>query len=288
MLGTTTWFCGVKRAISITDSEYVEKVRGILNNVSEYSKFACPLREQDMRKVNNYPHYLSLIPEGSRCYLIMMQLAGTYVTILYDRSKKAKHPMMVIPMRMTEEVYCSEPVFTCVFNQKTRTLIVDDLIAMNGTVIYQQNSYDRILAVHDMIHNLYRPDTHLLPMKVEVRKYFAYSQLGECLDLAKLLDYPSVGVSIKPSEMTRREMMAGFPRSGTSTKRAKETFRSGSFMVTKGDAPDLYYVALGSTSAPLVVKTLKDSLALSKMFKISPDNAVRMELTVRDGKFFTA
>jgi hypothetical protein len=45
----------------------------------------------------------------------------------------------------------------------------------------------------------------------------------------------------------------------------------------KGDA-DLYHVALENTSAPLVVKTLKDSLALAKMFKVSPDNAVRMDL----------
>jgi hypothetical protein len=69
--------------------------------------------------------------------------------------------------------------------------------------------------------------------------------------------YPSIGVS-KPSE-TRREMIASFPRSGVSVKRVKDTFRSGNFMVTKGDAPDLYHVALENTSAPLVVKTLKDS-----------------------------
>jgi hypothetical protein len=48
-----------------------------------------------------------LIPEGSRCYLIMMQLAGTYVSILFDRNK-AKFPMMAIPLRMDEEVYCSD------------------------------------------------------------------------------------------------------------------------------------------------------------------------------------
>jgi hypothetical protein len=64
---------------------------------------------------------------------------------------------------MDEEVYCSEPVLTCVFNRKTQTLIVDDLISMNGAVLHHQNAYDRILAVHDMIHNLYRPDMHLLP-----------------------------------------------------------------------------------------------------------------------------
>jgi hypothetical protein len=38
--------------------------------------------------------------------------------------------------------------------------------------------------------------------------------------------------------MTRREMIA-FPPSGVSVKRVKDTFRSGNFMVTKGDAPDL-------------------------------------------------
>jgi hypothetical protein len=48
----------------------------------------------------------------------------------------------------------------------------------------------------------------------------------------------------------------------------KETYRSGNYMVTKGDAPDLYYIALNNSTA-LVVKTLKDSLLLTKMFKFT-------------------
>jgi hypothetical protein len=63
-------------------------------------------------------------------------------------------------------------------------------------------------------------------------------------------------------------MIASFPRSGVSVKRVQDTFRSGNYG-RKGDAPDLYHVALENTSAPLVVKTLKDSLALAKMFKVS-------------------
>jgi hypothetical protein len=128
----------------------------------------------------------------------MMQLAGTYVTILYDRSKKAKHPMIAIPEDGRRSVLF-EPVFTCVYNQKTQTLIVDDLIAMNGTVIHQQTPSTGSCGP--------RYDTQSVSSGYAstasqggVRKYFAYSQLGECLDLVKMLDYPSIGVSIKPSE----------------------------------------------------------------------------------------
>jgi hypothetical protein len=67
--------------------------------------------------------------------------------------------------------------------------------------------------------------------------------------------------------MTRREDMfrqacQGYFDQATSTKEMHPT----------------YITPLEHTSAPLVVKTLKDSLALAKMFKVSPDNAVRMDL----------
>jgi hypothetical protein len=52
---------------------------------------------------------------------------GGYVTILYDRSKKMKHPMMVIPMRMAEEVYCS--------NQSSRAFTIKDADSHSGRLI---------------------------------------------------------------------------------------------------------------------------------------------------------
>ena len=207
------------------------------------------------------------------------------MSILYDRSRNARYPILILPLRMDEQVYISEPVFTCIFNRKSCTLIVDDLVAMNGVVLNNQPAYDRILAVHDMIHNLYRPDHHLLPMKIEVRRYFAYSQLGECLDMYKKLEYPSKGISVKPTEMMRREMIAVFPAScGSRSTNHKMT--SGTFTVIKGDAPDLYYVNNGQETQPLVVKTLKDSQELIKRFKSSSNNSIRMDLDVKDGKFF--
>jgi hypothetical protein len=53
-------------------------------------------------------------------------------------------------------------------------------------------------------------------------------------------------------------MIAPFP-AGVSVKRVKDTFRSGNFMVVS-EMHLTYHVALEHTSAPLVVKTLKDSL----------------------------
>jgi hypothetical protein len=70
--------------------------------------------------------------------------------------------MMAIPLRMDEEVYCSEPVLTCVFNRENAD------VDRGRSHIHERggappSKHDRILAVHDMIHNLYRPDMHLLP-----------------------------------------------------------------------------------------------------------------------------
>jgi hypothetical protein len=70
------------------------------------------------------------------------------------------------------------------------------------------------------------------------KQYFASAACG-MLSIMKNLDYPSIGVSIKPVEMTRREMIAP-SRLGPMKRVVKETYRSGNYMVTKGDAPDLY------------------------------------------------
>lgn len=278
------WFCGVKRAMALTDSEYVSKIHALLADVPSYTKFACPLKEHDMTKVNRFPHLLSAVPEGTRCYLIMMKLAGTYVTILYDRGRKATNPILVLPMRLHEEVYRSEPVFTCVFNRLTRTLIVDDMVSMNGTALANQYANDRIMAVHDMLHNMYRPDVHLLPLKIEVRRYYAYSQLDECLDLCKRLQYPSVGVGIKPLELTRREMIAPFRREH-SHRAPVQRLQAGTYAVAKGEAPDMYTVSTGTGAHPLVVKTLKDSVRLAKRFSGQSTHTLQLDLQVCDGKF---
>jgi hypothetical protein len=125
----------------------------------------------------------------------MMQLAGTYVTILYDRSKKAEHPMIAIPMR---KKCTAEPVFTCVYNQKTQTLIVDDLIAMNGTVIHQQTPSDPGGPRYDTqsVSSGYASTTSQGGSPEIFRVLAARRVSGS----AKMLDYPSIGVSIKPSE----------------------------------------------------------------------------------------
>jgi hypothetical protein len=115
-------------------------------------------------------------------------------------------------------------------------------------------------------------------MKMEVRKYFAYSQLAECL-VGENLDYPSIGVSIKPVEMTRREMIAP-SRLGPMKRVVKETYRSGNYMVTKGDAPSILrcieqqYRAFGG-------QDVERQSVVNQDVQSSPDNAIRMDLVAR-------
>jgi hypothetical protein len=101
---------------------------------------------------------------------------------------------------------------------------------------------------------------------MEVRKYFAYSQLAECLDHEKISttllsvfrSNPSrwPGEMIAPSHVWVQWSVSSRKRTDPATTWSQR------------DAPDLYYVALNNSTAPLVVKTLKDSLLLTKMFKV--------------------
>jgi hypothetical protein len=263
MIGKCVWFCGVERAYHITDSELVAQVQAhadALNHV----KYPCRLKEENMRRVNGEPHLLSIVPSGRACLLIMCKLAGVYTTVLYD--PKGRHTFLALPLRFDLQVFASEPVFSCTFNHTHRSLVIDDLLAMNREPLVHEPLDRRALAVYDMIHNLYRPDPYLLPLKIEVRRYFGYSQLADVLALGQGGPYPAHAVSIKPMPLHGRELHAVMHTRAPRTTVAPP--RDGEFVVTKGEGPDMYYAAIpGAAPALLSVRTLKESVAMAHRFK---------------------
>jgi hypothetical protein len=117
MPGQMTKLFVVSNAISITDSEHA---RGILNNASE-RQFACPLRENRIARKGEqlFNYFLSLILEGSRCYLIDA-VSYTVRDHLVRQEQEGQTSDDGNLMRMAEDVYQWNQS-THVFNQKART-----------------------------------------------------------------------------------------------------------------------------------------------------------------------
>jgi hypothetical protein len=61
--------------------------------------------------------------------------------------------------------------------------------------------------------------------------------------------------------------------------------RPGRFQVTKGDVPDQYYVSVGTGTAPLAVKTLKDSVRLKQLFNAASNNTLALDLAIEGGRY---
>lgn len=280
MIGKCVWFCGVQRAYHVTDSELVAHLQShadALNHV----KYPCRLKDENMRRVNAEPHLLSVVPVGRPCLLIMCKLAGVYVSVLYD--PKGRHTFLSLPLRFDPQVFACEPVFTCTFNHGRRCLVVDDLLAMNGQPLAQEPLDRRALAVHDMFHNLYRPDPFLLPLRVEVRRYFGYSQLADAVTLARSLPYATHAISIKPMPLHGRELHAVM-RARTS-RPLPEAPRDGEFTITKGEGPDMYYAAVPNGAAQLVsVKTMAESALMAQLFKGVVGARRKMALRWEEGR----
>jgi hypothetical protein len=211
----------------------------------------------------------------------MCKLAGVHVTVLYD--PKGRHTFLALPLRFDKQVFECEPVFSCTFNHSHRCLVIDDLLAMRRAPLVQEPLDRRALAVHDMIHNLYRPDTFLLPVRVEVRKYFGYSQLVEVMDLARGLPYPSHAISVKPMPLHGRDLHA-LLRTRTARAPIASSQHIEDFLVTKGEGPDMYYVSVPHASPQLLsVKTMQQSLMLAQKFD-GVGSRLKMALRWEDGR----
>jgi hypothetical protein len=281
MIGKCVWFCGVQRAYHITDSELVAEVHNhvaVLNHV----KYPCRLLEDNMRRVNSEPHLLSVVPRGRPCLLIMCKLAGIHTTVLYD--PKGRHTFLALPLRFDAQVFASEPVFSCTFNHTHRVVVIDDLLAMRREPLWHEPLDRRALAVHDMIHNLYRPDSFLLPLKVEIRRYFGYSQLEDVVALSRSLPYPSHAISIKPMPLDGRELLAFLNARPVRAAPAPRPC-DGQYTVTKGEGPDIYY-AIVPHSAPqlLSIRTLQQSAFMARAFTGGVGSRQKMDLRWEDGR----
>jgi hypothetical protein len=98
------------------------------------------------------------------------------------------------------------------------------------------------------------------------------------------MEYPSVGISVKPVEMARRELFAPFQISARKPAEPAAA-RPGRFRVTMGDAPDQYHVSVGTGTAPLAVKTMKDSVRLKNMFNASSNRTMMLDLEVDNDRY---
>jgi hypothetical protein len=147
------------------------------------SKYPCRLQEDNMRRVNAEPHLLSVVPGRRPCLLIMCKLAGVHVTVLYDQkagtlswrclyvstSKSSSASLFSARSTTATDVWCRRSV--------------GDEARPSGTGALDR----RALAVRHDPQPL--SSGFLLPVRVEVRKYFGYSQLVEVMDLARGLPF---------------------------------------------------------------------------------------------------
>jgi hypothetical protein len=130
-------------------------------------------------------------------------------------------------MRMAEEVYCSNQ------SSRAQSKDVDSDGRSHSDEWYRDtptNSFDRILAVHDMIHNLYRPICIYTSQGGSPEIFRTRSSVSVWIwSNARLPVDWRVHQTVRND---RREMIAPFP-AGVSVKRVKDTFRSGNFMVVR-------------------------------------------------------
>jgi hypothetical protein len=270
MFGKCVTFCGVPRSYHIADEALLTPVHALLHPVLAGTRPPCVLKEHNLHLLACKPHLLSVSPAGRRCHLVLTRLGGVAVSLLCENRRDSPLRVITIPLRFDASVYERTPVFACTMNDATRTLLLDDLLSMDGYLLSRSDLHTRASALHDVVHNLYRPDVHLLPLKLETRRHFSFAQFTDALRFAEHLPYVASAMSVRPMWLQHRELLAPMKRAANRTGGSRPPPRSPSAptdaKVVKGDSPDMYHVQHATHPGFLTVKTLRESQELARLF----------------------
>jgi hypothetical protein len=172
--------------------------------------------------------------------------------------------MMAIPPGWTKKYIVPNQFWRAYSTGKRRALIVDDLISMNGAVLHHQNAYDRIQ--RSTIWSTISTDRICIsPHENGSKKVFRLPQLAECLDWRKsrLPFYRCFDQTRRDDQERNDSTLHVWVQWSVSSRKRTDPATTWSL---KGRTWSIN--ALNNSTAPLVVKTLKDSLLLTKMFKV--------------------
>ena len=142
--------------------------------------------QKDIQNLSKYSHYISTLTNGNKYLLYLTTINNEKYCILIDRklSHSHKYPkMLVINFRFSDECF-NETIFECelVKDQYKKWVLFIDSILVYDNKRLNLNLLDNISKIYDILKNKYYDDRNIQLCKLNVRRYFVYTELNYLID----------------------------------------------------------------------------------------------------------
>ncbi len=142
--------------------------------------------QKDIQNLSKYSHYISTLTNGNKYLLYLTTINNEKYSILIDRklSHSHKYPkMLVTNFRFSDECF-NETIFECELvkdQYKKWVLFIDSIIVYDNKRL-NLNLLDNISKIYDILKNKYYDDRNIQLCKLNVRRYFVYTELNYLID----------------------------------------------------------------------------------------------------------
>ena len=226
--------------------------------------------ENDIQKLQNTAHCVSLKTQGNPYFLLLTKMNFTNTSIFIDKKVRGEgghcYPRMIIShLQFSSELYDKELLLE---GEMIKTydndwiFVINDIIGLNGNRFNKTNLPKRLQIVYDILENKFQPDNDIDPAIFQIKKYCTYDYIHDLVyTFAPTLPYRTEGIIFKALHLAQKEIVYTFEKEQNNTTQQggknentiKQDLRSAlsesntiekrqTLSVKATDMPDLYYI----------------------------------------------
>ena len=199
-------FCD-KKALNIKSDDFKKYILDQLNslyNVNIMNRHYEVLNTKNVGHLQNNPYVISVKSlEGNNYYLFCLRHNDVNTCIFIDRKvcKGYAYPRMICVKYQFDDTVFTNTLFEgemVKYNDKHWAFIINDIISHNNSHLTNVNLMKRLSTLNDILTRHYKPDLILDICKLQVKKYFSYTDFDTVLhEFIPSLTYQSKGFIFK-------------------------------------------------------------------------------------------
>jgi hypothetical protein len=199
-------FCD-KKALNIKSDDFKKYILEQLNslyNVNIMNRHYEVLNAKNIIHLQNNPYVISLKSlEGNSYYLYCLRHNDVNTCIFIDRKvcKGYSYPRMICIKYLFDDCVFNNTLFEgemIKYDDKKWTFIINDIISYNNSHLTNVNLIKRLSTLNTILTDHYKPDDILDVCKLQIKRYFGYSEYDTVLEsFIPSLSYKTKGLIFK-------------------------------------------------------------------------------------------
>jgi hypothetical protein len=269
-------FCD-KQCSNINDNTVKDN---IINHIE--SKFGIQIIEKSfvvlnpfiIKNITYHQHIIATISAGNPYLLWMTKIDGVQCCLFIDRKLKNGYfypKIHCVRYRFTDDIF-NDTILTGELirdNEKRWMFLLNDILVYQGENMKHHNVITRFNTIYKLLQESYKPDSHVEPCPLQVRKLFMYKDIKNVIDeFIPSLTYPCRGLMFYTLNTKNSNYAYLFSREHEIPLKSHEEIES----TFKLKYPELFNIGVSTnselpSSTPLMDLTPPDIPSLENAFK---------------------